>query len=243
MPGSSQSIAEPNIALNTIMAEELSKFADILENAEDFDAALQKLVCDAFTAHQRILFNGNGYSDDWKEEARQRGLSNLPATADALQAYTSDKNIALVTKHGIYTEAEYRARYEIHLEAYCKRINIEARTSLDMVMQQILPAALHYSSDLAKAISRKAAIGISAAAETDLLHRLSYHTDAVYQKCEDLRKALERVPYSSNQEAANYFRSTIVADMAALRTDADALEQLTDKHYWPYPTYSDILFY
>ena len=243
MPGSSQSIAEPNIALNTIMAEELSKFADILEKAEDFDAALQKLVCDAFTAHQRILFNGNGYSDDWKEEARQRGLSNLPATADALQAYTSDKNIALVTKHGIYTEAEYRARYEIHLEAYCKRINIEARTSLDMVMQQILPAALHYSSDLAKAISRKAAIGISAAAETDLLHRLSYHTDAVYQKCEDLRKALERVPYSSNQEAANYFRSTIVADMAALRTDADALEQLTDKHYWPYPTYSDILFY
>ena len=243
MPGSSQSIAEPNIALNTIMAEELSKFADILENAADFDATLQKLVCDAFTAHQRILFNGNGYSDAWKEEARLRGLSNLPTTADALQSYTSDKNIALVTKHGIYTEAEYRARYEIHLEAYCKLINIEARTSVDMVMQQILPAALHYSSDLANAVGRKAAIGISAAAEKDLLSRLSCYTDCVYQKCEKLRNDLNCVPYSSNQSAADYFQSTIVADMADLRADADALEQLTDKRYWPYPTYSDILFY
>ena len=243
MPGSSQSIAEPNIALNTIMAEELSKFADILENAEDFDAALQKLVCDAFTAHQRILFNGNGYSDDWKEEARQRGLSNLSSTAEALPTYVSEKNIALVTKHGIFSEAEYRARYEIHLEAYCKLINIEARTSVDMILQQILPAALHYSSDLAEAVSRKAAIGISAIAETELLHRLSRHTDAVYRKCEKLRTDLSNVPYVDNQTAADYFRATIVSDMEDLRIDADALEQLTDKHYWPYPTYSDLLFY
>ncbi|MBQ2785487.1 MAG: glutamine synthetase III [Oscillospiraceae bacterium] len=243
MPGSSQSIAEPNIALNTIMAEELSKFADILENAEDFDSTLQKLVCDAFTAHQRILFNGNGYSEEWKEEACLRGLSNFPTTADALQSYLSNKNIALVTKRGIYTEAEYRARYEIHLETYCKLINIEARTSVDMVMQQILPAALRYSSDLANAVSRKAAIGVSASAEKELLTRLSCHTDAVYQKCEKLRNDLNSVPYSSNQAAADYFRHTIVADMTSLRADADMLEQLTDKHYWPYPTYSDLLFY
>jgi len=243
MPGSSQSIAEPNIALNTIMAEELSKFADILENAEDFDVALQKLVCDAFTAHQRILFNGNGYSDEWKEEARLRGLSNLSATAEALQSYTSDKSIALVTKRGIYTEAEYRARYEIHLDAYCKLINIEARTSVDMVMQQILPAAMHYSSDLAKAISRKAAIGIGAAAERDLLNRLSKHTDALYNQCEKLRADLAQIPRGNNQAAADYFHAVIVADMDALRLEADILEQLTDKSYWPYPTYSDILFY
>ena len=243
MPGSSQSIAEPNIALNTIMAEELSKFADILENAEDFDVALQKLVCDAFTAHQRILFNGNGYSDEWKEEARLRGLSNLSATAEALQSYTSDKSIALVTKRGIYTEAEYRARYEIHLDAYCKLINIEARTSVDMVMQQILPAAMHYSSDLAKAISRKAAIGIGAAAERDLLIRLSKHTDALYNQCEKLRADLAQIPRGNNQAAADYFHAVIVADMDALRLEADILEQLTDKSYWPYPTYSDILFY
>ena len=243
MPGSSQSIAEPNIALNTIMAEELSKFADILEKAEDFDSALQKLVCDAFTAHQRILFNGNGYSDDWKEEARQRGLSNLTNTADALRSYTSDKNISLVTKRGIYTEAEYRARHEIHLDAYCKLINIEARTSVDMVMQQILPAALHYSSDLAKAISRKAAIGIGAVAERDLLNRLSKHTDALYIQCEKLRTDLSQVPGGNIQSAADYFHTVIVSDMNALRFEADILEQLTDKTYWPYPTYSDILFY
>ena len=243
MPGSSQSIAEPNIALNTIMAEELSKFADILENAEDFDAALQKLVCGAFSAHQRILFNGNGYSGEWKEEARQRGLSNLSATAEALQSYTSDKNIALVTKRGIYTEAEYRARYEIHLDAYCKLINIEARTSVDMVMQQILPAALRYSSDLAEAINRKTAIGISAAAEKDLLNRLSNHTDALYSQCEKLRADLAQVPRCNNQAAADYFHAVIVSDMGALRLEADILEQLTDKSYWPYPTYSDILFY
>ncbi len=243
MPGSSQSIAEPNIALNTIMAESLRQFADVLEQAEDFDAALQKLVCDAFTDHQRILFNGNGYSDDWKEEAAARGLSNHPTTADALRAYLSDKNISLVTRHGIYTEAEYRARYEIHLDAYCKLINIEARTSVDMLMQQILPAALHYSSDLAKAVTRKGAIGIGADAETGLLHRLSTHTDAAYRCCEKLREDLEHVPYSTNQAAADYFRNVIVADMTALRSHADALEQLTDKHYWPYPNYSDLLFY
>ncbi len=243
MPGSSQSIAEPNIALNTIMAEELSKFADILETAEDFDAALQKLVCDAFTAHQRILFNGNGYSEEWKEEARQRGLSNLPTTADALQSYASEKNVALVSKHGIYTENEYLARYEIHLETYCKLINIEARTSVDMVMQQILPAALRYSSDLAKAINRKASIGISAATERDLLSRLAKHTDALYSQCEKLRADLAQVPRGNNQSAADYFHSVIVSDMDALRLEADILEQLTDKSYWPYPTYSDILFY
>ena len=243
MPGSSQSIADPNIALNTLMAEELSKFADILENADDFDAALQKLVCDAFTSHQRILFNGNGYSEDWTEEARKRGLSNFPSSAEALHAYILDKNIDLVTKRGIYTEAEYRARYEIHLESYCKLINIEAKTGVDMVMQQILPAALHYSSDLAEAINRKKAIGISSDAERSLLDRLSQHTDALYSQCEKLRADLQHVPRKSNQSAADYFHTVIASDMKAVRAEADTLEQLTDKSYWPYPTYSDILFY
>ncbi len=243
MPGSSQSVAEPNIALNTIMAEELSKFADVLENADDFDSALQKLVCDAFTAHQRILFNGNGYSEEWKEAALARGLSNHPSTAEALASYISDRNIDLVTKRGIYSEAEFRARHEIHLETYCKRVNIEAKTSVDMVTQQILPAALRYSSDLANAVSRKAAIGVSAAAEKQLLTRLSEHTDRLYERCEKLRYDLNNIPKSGNQAAADYFHNIIISDMAALRFDADVLEQLTDKSYWPYPTYSDLLFY
>ncbi len=243
MPGSSQSIAGPNIALNTIMAEELSRFADILEKAEDFETALQKLVCDAFTDHQRILFNGNGYSEEWTMEAKKRGLSNLPSTAEALPKYISQKNIDLVTKHGIYTEAEFYARYEIHLDTYCKHIAIEARTSVDMLMQQILPAALHYSSDLAKAVERKQGLGISAAAERDLLRRLSALTDAVYVKCEKLRQDLHHVPTASHQAAADYYHGTIVADLNTLRADADELELITDESYWPYPTYSDLLFY
>ncbi len=243
MLGSSQSVAEPNIALNTIMAEELRKFADELENAKDFESALHALVCKAFTDHQRIIFDGNGYSEDWEKEAKRRGLSNLRSTAEALPAYISEKNIRLVTEHGIFTEAEFRARHEIHLESYCKLINIEARTSVDMVMQQILPAALHYSSDLAKSILQKKEIGISAGAETDLLNKLSALTDGLYQKCETLRTDLEKVPTDDAQTAATYFRNIIVADMESLREDADKLEQLTDKSYWPYPTYSDILFY
>ena len=243
MLGSSQSVAEPNIALNTIMAEELRKFADELEKTNDFEHTLHDLVCKAFTDHQRIIFDGNGYSEEWAKEAEKRGLSNLRSTAEALPAYISEKNIRLVTQHGIFTEAEFRARHDIHLESYCKLIHIEARTSIDMVMQQILPAALHYSSNLAKAIQRKTDIGIPCAAETALLKRLSTHTDALYAQCDKLQKDLDTIPRTDRQVAADYFHKTIVRDMELLREQADILEQLTDKSYWPYPTYSDLLFY
>ena len=242
MLGSSQSIAGPNIALNTIMADALSRFADELEKAEDFDAALHKLVCEAFTAHQRIIFNGDGYSDNWKEEAACRGLSNLRSTPEALPSYISQKNIDLVTKHGIFTETEFRARYEIHLETYRKVINIEARTMVDMTLHQILPAALAYSSDLAKAVERKRNTGIRANTEADLAQRLSDCCDSLYEKCEQLHKALKAVP-SGSQEAADYHNRVTCPQMQALRKDADRLEKLTAKSYWPYPTYSDILFY
>ena len=242
MLGSSQSVAGPNIALNTIMAEELGKFADILEQADDFDAALQKLVCDTLTAHQRIIFNGNGYSDEWKQEAVGRGLSNLPSTSDALPAYISDKNMDLVTKHGIYTEAEFRARYEIHMESYCKVVRIEAHTCIDMIMHQILPAALHYSRDLTKSIIDKKSIGIASAAEQQLAEKLSATCDSLYEKCQDLSEKLKNIP-AGTEAAASYFGKVITAAMADVRKDADLLEQLTDKTYWPYPTYSDLLFY
>ena len=243
MLGSSQSVAGPNVALNTIMAEELGQFADILEKTDDFDAALQKLVCDTLTAHQRIIFNGNGYSDDWRKEAVRRGLSNLSSTAEALPAYIAQKNIDLVTKHGIFSEAEFRARHEIYMEAYCKVINIEAKTTLDMAIQQILPAAIHYSSDLALAIQRKKDLGLPSNTERSLLARLTEHTDNLYTICEKLRAALENVPKEDTLSAMVYFRNTVVADMTAIRLHADTLEQLTDKSYWPYPTYSDLLFY
>ena len=242
MLGSSQSIAGPNIALNTIMAEELGKFADILENATDFDAALQKLVCDTLTAHQRIIFNGNGYSEEWKAEAARRGLSNYSNTAQALPNYISQKNIDLVTKRGIFTEAEFRARYEIHLESYVKVVAIEARTCVDMTLHQILPAALRYSGDLAKSISDKKAIKIPCNAEQALTARLSATCDSLYEKCQFLSDKLPCIPNDAKL-AADYMSEVIIPAMEDLRKDADLLEQLTDKTYWPYPTYSDLMFY
>ena len=242
MLGSSQSIADPNVALNTIMAEELGQFADELEKAADFDAALQALVCRTFTEHQRIIFNGNGYSEEWKAEAQKRGLSNLSTTAKSLPSYISRKNIELVTKHGIFTEAEFLARHEIHLEAYIKIVNIEALTSVDMVQHQILPAALAYSKSLCEGIVSKKAVGVSCKAETALAQRLSAATDSLYENCERLRSDLKTVP-EQGEAAVAYYHDVIVSDMQALRADADLLEQLTDKTYWPYPTYSDLLFY
>ena len=228
------------------MAEELSQFADYLENAEDFDAALQKLISKALTDHQRIIFNGNGYSKEWQEEAARRGLSNLPSTAKALPRYISPKNLELVTRHGIFTEAEFRARYEIHLQSYNKLIHIEARTMVDMVMHQILPAAIKYSSDLAESINRKrSAFGskVSATAESSIASRISECCDKLYDQTESLHKNLKGIPNGSSLDAAQYCSDVIVPKMEKIRKSADLLEKLTPQNYWPYPIYSDLLFY
>ena len=242
MLGSSLSIAGPNIALNTIMAEELGKFADELEQADDFESALQKLVCRTFTEHQRIIFGGNGYSDEWTEEAARRGLSNYPSTAQCLPTYINQKNIDLVTSHGIYTEDEFRARYEIYLDAYRKIINIEAKTCLDMTLHQILPAAVRYTRDLCQGILSKKELGIPCQAEDSIAKQLSDATDKMYLCCEKLRSDLSHIP-EGKENIVNYYHDTIVTDMQKLRDQADILESLTDKSYWPYPTYSDLLFY
>ena len=242
MLGSSQSIAGPNIALNTIMAEELSKFADVLEKAEDFDTALQQLVCKALTDHQRIIFDGNGYSTEWAEEAARRGLSNYPTTAECLHSYISPKNVELVTKHGIFTEAEFRARYAIHMEAYNKIVGIEARTMLEMAMRQILPASLRYTHALSKGIADKYAMGIPAKTERSLVTRLSNAADELYDSCEKLRSDLDTIPAGS-EAAAHYYLNVIIPGMNAVRAAADTLEELTDKTYWPFPTYADLLYY
>ena len=242
MVGSSQSIASSNIALNTIMAEELQQFADILEQAEDFDAALHELVCDAFTQHKRIIFDGNGYSQEWKDEAVHRGLSNLPSTAQCLPTYISPKNLDLVTRHGIFTENEFHARYSIYLEAYNKIVNIEARTMVDMAMHQILPAGLRYTRDLCQGLQTKHSLGIANRAETDLIRRLSETTDALYDAICTLSQIHAAVP-SRAEDASMYYHNCVIPAMEVLRTHADTLEELTDKSYWPYPTYSDLLFY
>ncbi len=242
MLGSSQSVSGPNIALNTIMAEELAQFADELEQADDFDSALQNLVCRTLTQHRRIIFDGNGYSDEWKEEAQRRGLSNLPSTADCMPQYVSQKNIDLVTKHHIFTENEFRARYEIHIEAYNKILNIEALTAIDMIRHQILPAAFKYTEHLADSILTKEKIGVTCRAERQLVQKLSAASDALYDLCEKLDADLSAIPTVST-EAARYYHNVIIPDMEQARHEADTLEALTDKAYWPYPTYSDLLFY
>ena len=242
MVGSSQSIAGPNIALNTIMAEILARYAEELEQAEDFDSALHTLVCRSFTEHQRIIFNGNGYSKEWEEEAARRGLSNLRSTPESLDAYLDPKNAQLFKKHGIFTENEFRARYEIHLEAYCKLTNIEARTSIDMVLHQILPAATAYTSALASGILSKESAGISCKAEKALAKTLSDATDHLFETCQQLQSDLETVP-AENRMAALYYHSMVLSRMETLRHYADILEKNTDKSYWPYPTYSDLLYY
>ena len=245
MLGSSQSIAGPNIVLNTIMAEELHQFADILENTSDFEGTLQKLICDTLTAHKRIIFNGNGYSDEWTQEAKKRGLSNLPCTATALPAYVSEKNIDLVTKHGIFTRSEFFARYEIYLQSYNKLMHIEAKTMVDMALHQILPAAMRYCSDIsAGLISKRQALGDPDAGKADasLSRRLTDACDSLYAKVESLHQDIKGVPGDS-KAAADYYCNVIVPQMQSVRETADLLEKLTAKSYWPYPLYSDILFY
>jgi len=242
MLGSSQSVSSPNVALNTIMAEELGKFADILEQAEDFDTALHDLVCNAFSQHSRIIFDGNGYAQEWKEEAARRGLSNLPSTAECLPTYISQKNIDLVTRRGIFTENEFRARHAIYLEAYNKVVGIEARTMVDMAQHQILPSALRYTGDLCAWVEKKTTVGVSSKAERALIAQLSQQTDALYDSIEGLKANLAAVP--ANAEAASkYYHDTVIPAMDILRKHADILEELTDKSYWPYPTYSDLLYY
>ena len=243
MLGSSQSVADPNIVLNTIMAEELEQFANELEKADDFDAALHDLVVRTFREHQRIIFDGNGYSREWKEEAAERGLSNLPSTPEAMTSFLSQKNIRLVTKHGIFTEAEFRARYEIQQEAYIKILNIEALTSIDMIRHQILPAAMKYTEHLTRGIVNKQKIGITCKAERLLAEQLSLACDTLYDHCEKLSEDLKKVPAGDTTATAGYYGSVIVSNMAKAREQADLLESLTDKAYWPYPTYSDLLFY
>ena len=242
MLGSSQSVSGPNIALNTIMAEELGRFANVLEKADDFDASLQELVCQALTEHSRIIFSGNGYSDEWKEEAARRGLHNFPSTAEALPTYVSEKNIDLVTRHGVFTETEFRARYRIHLDAYNKVVAIAAKTMIDMAMHQILPAAMGYARELCDGIISKRATGLSCWVETDIAGQLSTAADRLYDHVQSLKEALCQVPAEA-EEAALYYRQVVCGYMEEVRRQADILETLTDKAHWPFPTYSDLLFY
>ena len=245
MPGSSQSIAGPVTVLNTIMAEELSRFYAVLKEAPDFNKALHDLVRKAFIEHGRIIFNGNGYEEAWVEEAARRGLANLRSTADALPTYVLPKNVELMMKHGVYTKEEMFSRHEIHMEKYRKVIHIEAATMVDMVQHEILNAASEYESKLCETMLRKheAAPELPCHVEKSLANSIGILNDKLLEQTVTLKTALETAPVgASGEEEMRYYHDVVAADMDAVRDTVDRLETLTAGKYWPYPTFYDLLF-
>ena len=243
--GSSQSLSGPNVVLNTVVAESLRQYADELEGAEDFESALHALIRRVVSEHKRIIFNGNGYDEAWLKEAERRGLLNLRTTPDCTRCYVSEKNLALFTRHRVYSETELRARYEIKLEGYCKVIRIEALTMLDMVQKDVLPAVSAYTANLAAAALSKRALGpeLDCSFETELSARLSRLTAEAARRAAALESALgECAALSDSLAAADFTRDRILTAMAALRESVDEMETLTASSSWPYPSYGDILF-
>ena len=244
MVGSAASISEANIVLNTAVAEELKLFADELENATDFTGALHDLIKKTVTEHKRIIFNGNGYNDEWLKEAEKRGLLNLKSTPECLPYFLKEKNVELFTKHGVLSETEIHARYEIMLENYIKTINIEALTMIDMVNKDILPAISAYIRDLSKSAENRAKIlpDFKGGFEEARISALAVLERSVYEKVENLEELLVNSEISDSLKKAEYFRSKIFVAMQTLRTDVDAAERITSAKYWPYPSYGELLF-
>ncbi|MCL2222902.1 MAG: glutamine synthetase III [Oscillospiraceae bacterium] len=244
MLGSTFSIAETNIALNTAVAESLRCFADILEKETDFKAGLAALIKKTIKEHKRIIFNGNNYSDEWVVEAEKRGLSNLRTTVEALPAMTLQSNIELFDKHSVYSETEMRSRYEIHMESYCKTIIIEALTMVEMVKTGIIPASVAYQNELAKLLKLKKEFGdFSYSLEDRMLEKISKLCNALLKKLDTLEEALEKAEDDHDILAhAKFCREKIFMAMSELRLVADELETLIDKKEWPFPSYSELLY-
>ncbi len=246
MLGSSNSIACANIMLNTAVAESLKIYADRLEGAEDFETALHEMIRKTIKDHKRIIFNGNGYEENWIREATEkRGLLNYRTTADAVPHILDKKNVDMLTSHGVFTEAELRSRYEITLENYCKTIIIEANTMVDMAKTQIAPAVSAYASELARTSAAKKALdsALPCGYETELVRKLSALTDRIYDGAVAVENSLLSLAAAEDiGEEAALIRDQVLAGMGELRVVCDEAETLTAKRYWPYPSYGDLLF-
>jgi glutamine synthetase len=245
MPGSSQSISGINIVLNTIVADELAKFADRLEGAKDLNAEVMTLVKETVAQHKRVIFNGNNYSDEWVKEAERRGIPNLKTTVDALPVFVSKKSIELFTKHNVFTEAEIRSRYEILLEEYAKTLNIEALTMGDIAKKEILPACLEYSKMVFDTLAVKKASGlaISLKKEEELAVKLSKCIESLVENIEALDLVISKAADATDSlQSAKYYRDYVIPAMGDLRASADELEFMVGEDYWPFPTYTNILF-
>ena len=243
MVGSRDSIASPNIVLNTIVAEAFCEACDVLEKAEDQEIALHDLIKEYLTEHQRIIFNGNGYSEEWVKEAQRRGLPNIASMVEAIPALTTEKSIALFGKFGVFTESELRSRAEIKYENYAKAINIEARTMIDMATKQFIPAAIHYTGTLAETISAVKAVGVNAPVQEKILRQCSELLEKTSDALDALKAVEEQASCIEGAKAqAEYYRRSVVPAMESLRRPVDALEMIVDKSMWPMPSYGDLLF-
>ncbi len=242
--GSALNIACPNIMINAAVADTLNEFADKLENAKDFEKSARALIKSEYIKHRRIVFNGDNYADEWKEEAKRRGLLNLTSTPEALAYYDREENVKMFERLKIYTPEEVKARKDILLENYCKVINIEALTMCEITLKQILPAATEFSTRLADNVTKLTALGVDATAQTELLkHIAALITDAyrAEQKLSDAHTSAKNEP--DLQSEANAYCNAVFATMQELRAYCDRLETLVPKSLWPFPTYGDLLLY
>ena len=243
MVGSSDSIADANTTLNAIVAEAMCEAADVLEKADDFNAACFKLIHDMLSAHHRVIFNGNGYSDAWVEEAARRGLPNLPSMVNAIPALTTEKAENLFTKFNIYTKSELEARAEIMYETYAKVLKIETQTMIHMAGKHYIPAAIHYCTRLGQSIAAVTGAGVDAPVQKELLEKCSALLTQASEALEKLKVLLPQVDSMDDVPAmAMAYHDQIVPAMAALRKPVDELELLVDKAIWPVPTYGDLMF-
>ena len=245
MVGSSDSIASPNIVLNTIVAESFKEVANELESASDFDEAVHDIIKRLFTAHRRIIFNGNGYSEEWVKEAKRRGLSNLPSMIDAIPALVSENSIKLFEEFEVFTRTELESRVEIEYEAYSKAINIEAKTMIDIAGKSIIPAVIRYTTRLADSIIKlKSAVsGIEPYAQNAILIEVNEHLKDSKVALENLKKYMDNAAEITDVTAhAKYMHEVVVPAMESLRKPIDTLEMIVDKDLWPMPSYGDLLF-
>ncbi len=245
MVGSTQSIATPNCILNTIVADSLCELADELEKADNFEMAVHDKIKELVGKHKRIIFNGNGYSDEWVAEAEKRGLPNIKCLVDAVGALVKDENVAMFEKFGVLNRAELESRAEIYYENYAKQINIEAKTMLDMAKKQIAPAVMKYSADMAKGVVDLKASGVDTSVQEGILKDIATELKALTAAVDKLEavdaKALALE--DDMEKAARCFHDEVFAVMGEVREPADKLESLVDKEYWPFPQYEDMLFY
>lgn len=243
MVGSRDSIAAANTVLNTIVAEAFSEACDRLEKAENFDNAVHDLIREYATNHSRIIFNGNGYSEEWALEAVRRGLPIIPSMVDAIPALTSDKTVALFEKFNVFSRAELESRAEVKYELYAKAVNIEARTMVQMAARDYIPAMIRYITKLADSANASRQCGVEPAVQMELLNKLNDCLGRAREACEILEKetyAAEKQAQGPNQ--ARTFRNRVVPAMEALRRPVDEAECIVDRKDWPVPTYADLLF-